>query len=259
MSSPTPRARRHSDTPDPDPQDRDAGTERGRAGAHRLPRSGAWLTRLAAAVLVLLVAGLVTAWYTGALPIGPHAKTDDSATDVPIRVDPSGSASDDQASRGDREEKGGAASPSPTPTRTEEPEPDRPDENLSAMQQLAAEAIRLTNAERKKAGCGEVKENAKLTAAAQGHSEDMAVHDYFDHTSQDGRSPWDRARAEGYNDAIGENIAAGYPTAKAVIEGWMNSPGHRDNMLNCAAKSIGLGVASHNGGQLYWTQMFGSS
>ena len=258
MSSPTPRTRPRSDSPDRRSADREPGG-RTHTGAHRLQRHGAWLARLGAAALVLLLAGLIAAWFTGALPLRQATQTDETASDVPIRVDPSASAADDKASRDDRG--GGSAEPKPSDKETKDEsddDPPPPDEDLSEMEQLAAVAVRLTNVEREKAGCGAVKVNAKLTNAAVGHSEDMAKNDYFDHTSQDGRSPWDRARNAGYDNAIGENIAAGYTSAAAVIEGWMNSEGHRANLLNCDARAIGLGVASHNGGQLYWTKMFGS-
>ncbi|HEY1178313.1 MAG TPA: CAP domain-containing protein [Phytomonospora sp.] len=248
MSSPTPRTRPRSDPPG-----------RSHTGAHRLQRHGAWLARLGAAALVLILAGLIAAWFTGALPLRQSTQTDDAASDVPIRVDPSASADgDDKASRDDRG--AGSAKPKPSDEKTEEKEDPPPpaDEDLSVMESLAAEAVRLTNVEREKAGCGAVKVNGELTDAAVGHSEDMARNDYFDHNSQDGRTPWDRAREAGYDNAIGENIAAGYTSAAAVIEGWMNSEGHRANLLNCDARAIGLGVASHGGGQLYWTQMFGS-
>jgi len=134
-----------------------------------------------------------------------------------------------------------------------EPQPE-PDDPHAA---LAAEVVDLTNAEREAAGCPAVKANEELATAATGHSSDMATNDYFDHTSQDGRTFTDRASAAGYDDAMSENIAAGYPTAAAVVEGWMNSPGHRANILNCDARAVGLGVAEAGDGTLYWTQMFG--
>jgi uncharacterized protein YkwD len=84
----------------------------------------------------------------------------------------------------------------------------------------------------------------------------MAANDYFDHTSQDGRSPTDRAAEQGYEGGVGENIAAGYPDADAVMEGWMNSEGHRANILNCDYDVIGIGVADRDG-TLYWVQNFG--
>ena len=107
--------------------------------------------------------------------------------------------------------------------------------------------------------------SSQLAAAAQGHSEDMAHNDYFSHTSLDGRSPWDRIQAEGYNFwSAAENIAAGYPTPAAVMAGWMNSDGHRASILNCGLEDIGVGyyyLANDTGDSNYhhyWTQNFGA-
>jgi uncharacterized protein YkwD len=122
---------------------------------------------------------------------------------------------------------------------------------------LENEVVRLTNVERAKAGCAPLKPNAQLRAAAYGHSADMSAKNYFDHTSQDGRSFADRIKAAGYSyTAIGENIAEGYDTAEAVVEGWMSSPGHRENMLNCDYTDIGVGYVKAGGP--YWTQDFGT-
>ncbi|MFI5844877.1 CAP domain-containing protein [Catenuloplanes sp. NPDC051500] len=115
----------------------------------------------------------------------------------------------------------------------------------------------LVNEERATAGCGKVTTNEKLRTATRGHSQDMADQDYFDHKSLDGRSPWDRAGAAGYDNAIGENIAKGQQTPEAVMESWMNSDGHRANILNCKAKETGVGLA-YDGNTPIWTQMFGS-
>jgi uncharacterized protein YkwD len=78
--------------------------------------------------------------------------------------------------------------------------------------------------------------------------------DYFSHTSPDGQGPGDRAAAAGYPRWSGENIAAGYPTPAAVVEGWMNSAGHRANILNCQSKATGVGYDARRN---MWTQMFG--
>ncbi len=121
--------------------------------------------------------------------------------------------------------------------------------------ELENEVVRLTNAERAKAGCGALTHDAKLRAAAFGHSADMSAKGYFSHTSQDGRSFSDRIKATGFSfTAAAENIAKGYPTAAAVVKGWMDSPGHRQNMLNCAYTHIGVGHAAAGGP--YWTQDF---
>ncbi|GAA4578464.1 hypothetical protein GCM10023194_01400 [Planotetraspora phitsanulokensis] len=118
------------------------------------------------------------------------------------------------------------------------------------------EVVRLTNAERAKAGCRPLKANAKLRAAAFGHSSDMSAKNYFDHDSKDGRTFVDRIKAAGYSfSAAAENIAKGYSSAAAVVNGWMNSSGHRANILNCAYTEIGVGYAKAGGP--YWTQDFG--
>lgn len=119
------------------------------------------------------------------------------------------------------------------------------------------EVIRLTNVERAKKGCGKVKLNTKLRTAMRGHTQDMANRNYFSHDSQDGRSPWDRAKSAGYQTPIGENIAKGQRDAAEVMRGWMDSPGHKANILNCDAKAIGVGL-SYDGGTPIWGQLFGS-
>ncbi|GIH70650.1 CAP domain-containing protein [Sphaerimonospora thailandensis] len=121
---------------------------------------------------------------------------------------------------------------------------------------LENEVVRLTNVERAKVGCGPLTHDAKLHTAAYGHSADMSAKNYFSHTSQDGRSFADRIRATGYSyTAIAENIAKGYQTPEAVVQGWMNSSGHRTNMLNCSYTDIGVGYVKAGGP--YWTQDFG--
>ncbi|NKZ07160.1 CAP domain-containing protein [Actinomadura latina] len=119
-----------------------------------------------------------------------------------------------------------------------------------------ATVVSLTNAERAKEGCQPLRTDSRLTVAARKHSADMAANNYFDHTSRNGDSPWKRMEDAGYTSPGAENIAKGYPTAAAVVKGWMNSPGHRANILNCGLRAIGVGVASGPGGPL-WTQDFG--
>jgi uncharacterized protein YkwD len=123
----------------------------------------------------------------------------------------------------------------------------------------AQQVVALVNQQRAAGGCGPVAVNAKLTQAAQLHSEDQAAHNTMSHTGSDGSSPWDRTKRAGYPNAIGENVAAGYRDAEAVMTGWMNSPGHRANIMNCSAKAIGVGVAKSSGGTIYWTQDFGTT
>jgi len=127
----------------------------------------------------------------------------------------------------------------------------------SKADSYAAKVLELTNQERASAGCKALTMNATLSKAAQGHSEDMAENDYFDHTGQDGRSPFDRMADAGYEfSAAAENIAMGQQTPAAVMDAWMNSEGHRENILNCTYTEMGLGYAV-GGGSPYWTQTFG--
>jgi uncharacterized protein YkwD len=123
---------------------------------------------------------------------------------------------------------------------------------------IAAEAlaVQLTNAQRAAHGCSALRVDSRLVTAARQHSRDMHVRHYFEHDTPDGKTPWDRIRADGYSQPGAENIALGYATAQAVVNGWMNSPGHRANILNCSLKAVGIGVEYGSGGP-WWTQDFG--
>jgi len=117
--------------------------------------------------------------------------------------------------------------------------------------------LALVNQERAKAGCKALTMDSRLTAAARGHSADMAAKNYFDHTSQDGTAFADRIKRAGYQwSTAGENIAKGQKDAASVMTSWMNSPGHRANILNCAYKNIGIGLAYDAKRTPYWTQDF---
>ncbi len=119
------------------------------------------------------------------------------------------------------------------------------------------EVVRLTN-EARRGHCAALINDAKLHAAALGHSRDMAAKNYFSHTSQDGRSFSDRITAAGFKwHAVAENIALGQRTPAEVVKSWLNSPGHRANIMNCTYTRIGVGVAEGAKG-LYWTQDFGA-
>lgn len=94
--------------------------------------------------------------------------------------------------------------------------------------------------------------NGALRCAARNHSLDMATRGFFNHVNPDGDNPGARIAASGYSPSgWGENIAAGYPTPEAVVEGWMNSDGHCSNMMSDDFTEVGVG---HNG--LYWTLVF---
>jgi len=118
------------------------------------------------------------------------------------------------------------------------------------------------NAERRKAGVPALKSNPKLDAAAQRHAGDMLARAYFAHESPEGKTVRERARAAGYDwRAIGENIAEGQLSVAEVMETWMNSPGHRRNILDKGFKELGVGLAlgrSGDGYQVEWVQAFGT-
>nr|WP_131748502.1 CAP domain-containing protein [Frankia sp. Cppng1_Ct_nod] len=117
----------------------------------------------------------------------------------------------------------------------------------------------LTNAERAKVGARPLTPDACLTLAAQLHSEDMAANSYMDHVGLDGRTMSDRATAAGYRyRMLGENVAAGQQSPAEVVAGWMNSPGHRKNILNGEFTQIGVGCARGGSYGTYWTQLFGT-
>jgi uncharacterized protein YkwD len=150
---------------------------------------------------------------------------------------------------------------SPTPKRSPTRTTTRPATGGGSSPVQSADenkVVEITNQERADAGCGPVKVNTKLASAARLHSQDQAEHNNMSHTGSDGSSPWQRSERAGYDRAIGENVAMGYRTPAAVMDGWMNSEGHRANILNCSAKAIGVGLAYASDGSPYWTQMFGS-
>ncbi|MFG2617229.1 CAP domain-containing protein [Streptomyces sp. NPDC048507] len=152
------------------------------------------------------------------------------------------------------------AAETPPPAR---PEPAQPSAEPSApagsetLSGPRAEVLALVNKERAAVGCPVLTVNAKLTKAAQDHSADMAAHSNMSHTGSDGSDPGARITRAGYEwRTYGENVAYGYASAAQVMEGWMNSPGHKRNILDCSYKEIGIGLAQP--GQ-YWTQDFGAT
>ena len=91
-----------------------------------------------------------------------------------------------------------------------------------------------------------------LTLAAKDHSLDMDRNKFFRHRGSDGSSVGDRVKKHNYIwSAVGENIAQGYPTEEAVIRGWINSPGHCENIMNASFREMGIATSGVN-----WTQVF---
>ncbi|GAA3376263.1 CAP domain-containing protein [Streptomyces racemochromogenes] len=198
----------------------------------------------------------------------PQAGTSSAAPSPSVSPSPSGSPS---------------ASPSPAastkaPDQAPEKAPDKAPETSAAPKPAApkpptapkpaaptadggqsaeeAEVLALVNQERAQAGCVPVRANPPLAALAGAFSKDMAVRGFFDHTDPDGNSPWQRAQNAGISGMGGENIARGQGDAKSVMQAWMNSPGHKANILNCEFRTLGVGVWFGSGGP-WWTQDFG--
>ncbi|MFH9074587.1 CAP domain-containing protein [Streptomyces alboflavus] len=126
------------------------------------------------------------------------------------------------------------------------------------LARTAADVLARTNAHRAAAGLRPLAPDPRLTAAAQAHSADMIARAFYSHTAPDGSEPWHRAAAAGSaHRAVGENIACGQRSAAEVVEGWMNSPGHRANILKPAFTHLGVGFAGGGSAGTYWTQLFG--
>lgn len=134
------------------------------------------------------------------------------------------------------------------------PSQSTPSTTTSDVNAFEQEVVKLTNAERTKAGLAPFKTDDKLMAAAREKSQDMQSKNYFSHTSPTFGSPFDRMKALGITyKSAGENIAQGQRTPQEVVKAWMDSPGHRANILNAKFTHIGVGyVKSGN----YWTQQF---
>jgi uncharacterized protein YkwD len=127
----------------------------------------------------------------------------------------------------------------------------------ASEQALQTEINRLTNIQRTSHGCPAVTVKAQLTTAARGHSAYMAQSGKFSHTGRGGSRFVARVKAAGYAKPSSENIAWGYRSASAVVNGWMKSPGHRANILNCKSKTVGVGAVYAANGTPYYTQNFG--
>lgn len=119
------------------------------------------------------------------------------------------------------------------------------------------EVIRLTNLERTKRGLPALTTNWQLSRVARYKSQDMVNKNYFAHESPTYGSPFKMMENFGLKfSAAGENIAYGQRTPQEVVTSWMNSPGHRANILSTAYTQIGVGAAKKANGTLYWTQQF---
>lgn len=125
--------------------------------------------------------------------------------------------------------------------------------------------VQRTNAFRATKGLPALAVNTQLTQAAQAYARSLAIEDNWSHTGKDNSSPWDRIKAAGYDfSQAAENLAAGHTTAASALTGWINSPGHRANLLAYQVQEIGVGyfVLQPDPGRFtfgsYWTQSLGT-
>lgn len=136
------------------------------------------------------------------------------------------------------------------------------------MSETEAQALALINAHRAEAGCPPLEPHPQLVDAARGHANAMATQDFFSHTSKNGTKFGNRVRASGFKGRkLAENIAAGQSSAAEVVAMWMNSAGHRKNILTCSHTHTGIGMAYQADDQViagqshamryYWVQDFG--
>ncbi|MFD3532425.1 CAP domain-containing protein [Streptomyces sp. NPDC058664] len=244
-----------------------SGRHRKDGGARRsLPRRPSFRTAVIAAGATAAVLTVATGVYLASPPARPPAA-------VPAA---------DPATLSDAPTAKTAPAPSarPTPARVEpmavaerlrEQQPARPGEQgrqrgaatgaeapAGKVSRLVRDVIALANAEREKAGCGPLRDESRLRAAAQGHADDMAARDYYKHENPEGRDAGDRMSDAGYAwSTWGENIHRGPKTPAQAMDDWMESPGHRANVLNCSFKDIGVGVALTADGP-WWVQDFGA-
>jgi uncharacterized protein YkwD len=213
-----------------------------------------------AVVLTLVVLGLFTAVIKQAAKPPIHPVGDPQVVST---LDPSDPALNPATLSGSPTASPSApASPSQAPTHapTHAPAPVRttakpPSGNASYEQQV----VTLVNQQRATAHCAALTVDSRLTTAARGHSQDMAARNYFDHNTPQGVTPWTRITNAGYKySQAAENIAEGQTTPASVMDAWMNSAGHRANILNCARTNIGVGLAYNGSHTPYWTQDFGT-
>ncbi|MGW1376056.1 sigma-70 family RNA polymerase sigma factor [Streptomyces sp. NPDC002446] len=218
-----------------------ASSTSGTSGIPAPPRRGVKGAAVAGAA-ALAVAVLAALWWSRGTPGNEHraepkaAPTVATATPAP-RPTPTPAPSRTSART--------SPTPSASPT-TPTPSPTPPD--------LEAQAIALVNLRRAEAGCGPLRRDRRLHAAAQRHSADMAARGFYAHDTPDGTGPDERITAAGYPwSSWGENLDRGPRTAAAAVGDWMSDAMHRDNLLNCRFTAVGIGVV-HGAGGPWWTQ-----
>ena len=132
-----------------------------------------------------------------------------------------------------------------------------PEAPAASEREFEQEVVRLVNAERASNGVPSLNESNEISNVARVKSEDFIVNRYFAHNSPTYGTPFEMLTSfQIPYTAAAENIASGQRTPEEVMRYWMNSPGHRSNILNSYYNNIGVGVARDQNGNLYWTQLF---
>ncbi|WLR59371.1 CAP domain-containing protein [Guptibacillus hwajinpoensis] len=137
---------------------------------------------------------------------------------------------------------------------TEQAEPAKETNEDTGLSEFEQQVVNLTNAEREKAGLPALEVDTELSKVAQAKSEDMRDNNYFAHNSPTYGSPFDMMNQFGVDyQSAGENIAKGQQTPEEVVNAWMNSEGHRKNIMNGSFTHIGVGYVEEGN---IWTQQF---
>jgi uncharacterized protein YkwD len=131
--------------------------------------------------------------------------------------------------------------------------------SMSPTAPVQQQMLELVNQNRRRGGCGSLSLDRRLIVAAYGHAADMARRNYFAHESPSGDGSSDRMSEAGYRwSRYGENIARGQDSVYEVVNGWMHSPVHRENIMDCKLEQMGIGLAFAPDRTPYWVQDFGT-
>jgi len=205
--------------------------------------------------IAIIVAAVLAAFGLGAALVSPIFAGRSGSTAAPALIAPS-----DAGRQPPLVNDGPSDEPTATPTPTDTPSPTRttaPASDEAALVAVENSVVDLVNRERRRAHCDPVRNDPALHAAARAHSADMGAAGKVDHDGSDGSTPSDRMRAAGYPRPASENLAAGFRSPDQVMRAWMRSRSHRQNIVDCDAAAVGVGVAVGRDGKAYWTQDFG--
>ncbi len=223
-----------------------------RAVIHARPGRLAPLLASVAVGAVLAGAGLTLADSPGWTLLGASSEADAPVDAPPVALPPTDQAPSVPPTLSTPTTEPSTTTQRPTPTAA--PTARAPKPTGSAAGGVVGAVVAATNSERQAAGCPALRVDGRLTTAAQRHSVDMADRDTMSHTGGDGSSFDERIRAAGYPEPAAENIAFGQSSASSVVAAWMDSAGHRRNILDCDYTTIGVGFDPRGN---YWTQDFG--